>query len=101
MSTVYIENHDGRLRLRWFHANRRYTLAVGVDDNATGRAVARTRAGLIETDIAAGYFDPTLLKYKPRLSGKNATEINVPLLFDRYVEAIAHEKNLQKGSRRR
>jgi integrase len=101
MSTVYIENHDGRLRLRWFHANKRYTLAVGVDDNATGRAIAKQKAAQIEVDMTAGYFDPTLLKYRPRLLGKNATEIGVPLLFDRYVEAIAHEKNLQKGSRRR
>jgi Arm DNA-binding domain len=66
MSTVYIEKHDGRLRLRWFHGNKRYMLAVGVDDNATGRAIARKKAGQIETDIAAGYFDPTLLKYRPQ-----------------------------------
>ncbi|WP_071592271.1 Arm DNA-binding domain-containing protein [Pseudanabaena sp. PCC 6802] len=56
MSTVYIEKHDGRLRLRWFHANKRYTLAAGVDDNATGRAIAKQKAAQIELDIAAGYF---------------------------------------------
>jgi integrase len=101
MSTVYIEKHAGRLRLRWFYANKRYTLAVGVDDNATGRAVARQKAGQIDKDIAAGYFDPTLLKYRPQILGKNATVISCPELFERFMRTMEREKNLASGSMRR
>jgi integrase len=101
MSTVYIEKHAGRLRLRWFHANKRYTLAVGVDDDPTGRAVARQKAGQIDKDIAAGYFDPTLLKYRPQILGKNATVISCPELFERFMRTMEREKNLASGSMRR
>jgi integrase len=98
---VTIENHKGRLRLRWLYQGKRCTMAVGVDDNATGRAQAKRKASEIELDIAAGYFDPTLLKYKPQLLGKTATEISAPELFNRYVDAIAREKNLASSSLRR
>jgi hypothetical protein len=29
-------------------------------------ALAKQKAAAIELDVSAGYFDPTLLKYKPR-----------------------------------
>ncbi|WP_019498376.1 Arm DNA-binding domain-containing protein [Pseudanabaena sp. PCC 6802] len=92
--TVWIESNDDRLRLRWHYQGKRYGLSLGVDDNATGRAVAKQKAATIEVDIAAGYFDSTLMKYSPKTIGKSAIEVNVPDLFDRYVEAIAKEKNL-------
>jgi integrase len=98
---VWIESNDGRLRLRWNYQGKRYGFSLGVDDNATGRAVARQRAAQIELDIAANYFDPTLMKYKPRRLGRSATELSARELFDRYVAAIAHEKNLANGSLRR
>ncbi|WP_019498384.1 tyrosine-type recombinase/integrase [Pseudanabaena sp. PCC 6802] len=98
---VTIENHNGRLRLRWLYQGKRYTLSAAVSDNPTGRALARQKAAQIELDISAGYFDPSLLKYKPKLLGKNATELTAPQLFDRYVEAIARDKNLTNGSLRR
>jgi integrase len=46
-------------------------ISCGVNDDPTGRAVAKQKASQIELDIQAGYFDPTLLKYKPRSWGQN------------------------------
>lgn len=83
---VTIENHDGRLRLRWKHNGHLYIMAVGVTDNPTGRALAKQKAGQIEIDVSAGYFDPTLLKYKPQLIGKSATHIGTCELFDKFIQ---------------
>ncbi|MBW4553933.1 MAG: tyrosine-type recombinase/integrase [Aphanocapsa sp. GSE-SYN-MK-11-07L] len=96
-----VENHNGRLRLRWRHQGKRYTLGCGVDDNPTGRAVAKQKAAQIELDIQAGYFDPTLLKYRPRLIGRNPTEVSALELFERFTHAMEKDKNLAPGSLRR
>jgi hypothetical protein len=48
-------------------------MSCGVSNDATGHAVAKQKAAQIELDVQAGSFDPTLLKYKPRLLGKTAT----------------------------
>ena len=81
-----IENHAGRLRLRWRYKGKRYTLGCGVPDNPMGWAVARQKASQIELDLQAGYFDPTLLKYKPRTLGKSATEVTAPELFEKFIQ---------------
>lgn len=83
---VTIENHDGRLRLRWRHEGKRYTLSCGVPDTQTGRAAAKQKAAQIELDISAGYFDPTLMKYRPKLLGKNAIEIATVVMFQRFAQ---------------
>lgn len=95
---VTIENHGNRLRLRWRHQGKRYTMAVGVSGNATGQALARQKAAQIEIDISAGYFDKSLLKYKPRILGKTATELSCPELFERYTQFISKDKALHSGS---
>jgi integrase len=77
---VTIENHAGRLRLRWQHKGKRYCLACGVDADAVGYSVARIKASEIERDIQAGYLDPKLLKYKPQRLGRNGTDITDPAL---------------------
>ncbi|NCJ05337.1 DUF3596 domain-containing protein [Synechococcales cyanobacterium C] len=92
-----IENHDGRLRLRWRYHGKRYTLACGVADSAIGRGLARQKASQIEVDVATGHFDHTLLKYKPRILGKTPTELSAPVLFERYTQAMAKEKGLSLG----
>ena len=86
MATVTIENHDGRYRLRWLYQGKRYTLSCGVPATPTGKALAKQKAAQIELDISAGYFDPTLLKYRPRTLGKTATEISAVELFERFSE---------------
>jgi integrase len=63
---VTIESDRGRLRLRWLYQGKRVTMSLGVDDNPTGRAFAKQKSGQIETDLTAGHYDETLLRYKPR-----------------------------------
>jgi integrase len=88
-----VENHNGRLRLRWLYQGKRYTMGCGVSDNPTGRAVAKLKSAEIEKDLINGYFDPTLLKYKPRTLGKTATEVNAPELFEKFT----HHKLRNEG----
>jgi integrase len=101
MSAVTIENHDGRYRLRWLHQGKRYTMSCGVPATPTGKAIAKQKAAQIELDISAGYFDPTLLKYKPKTIGKNATELTVPELFRKFTDHHRISKGLAPGSMRR
>lgn len=69
-------------------------MAVGVPDSPTGRAIAKQRTAHIEVDIHAGYFDTTLLKYRPKTIGKTATEISVVELFKRFTSAMKRGKAL-------
>ena len=73
-------------------------MAVGVNNDATGNAVARKKSSEIELDMQAGYFDSTLLKYKPKILGKTATEITAPELFAKFTQNQAKEKNLANRS---
>jgi integrase len=98
MSKVTIENHNGRLRLRWRYQGKRYTLAISVANNVMGQAIAKQKASQIEVDMQAGYFDLSLLKYKPRILGKTATEVTAPELFERYTRVIAKDKALCNAS---
>jgi integrase len=98
---VTIENHARRLRLRWLYQGKRYTMACGVNDDANGRAIAKLKAAQIEKDLINENFDPTLLKYKPRILDKTATELSCPELFDRWLRAMTIEKALSPGSLRR
>jgi integrase len=43
-------------------------------------------AGCIKADIESGNFDMTLLKYRPRLLGKNASKISVVCLFQKFAD---------------
>jgi integrase len=67
---------------------------VGVDDDATGRAIAIKKANEIELDLITGHYDSTLLKYRPRILGRNATELLAPELFARWTAYIQKEKGL-------
>ena len=98
MSKVTIEHHRGLFRLRWHHSGKRHILSLGVRDHAIGRGMAQMKASQIERDIAAGYFDTTLLRYKPRTRGKNATELSCPELFGAYTQAMGKDKGLSPGS---
>jgi integrase len=54
---VTIEDHDGRLRLRWRYQGNRFTLGCGVPSTPTGMAVARMKQAQIERDLINGYFE--------------------------------------------
>jgi integrase len=73
-------------------------MSCGVPATPTGKALAKQKAAQIELDISAGYFDPTLLKYKPRTLGKNATEITAVELFERYAQAMKRDKALTRNA---
>ncbi|MGV0102135.1 Arm DNA-binding domain-containing protein [Nostoc sp. DSM 114160] len=64
---VGIEVSKGYLRLRFpralFNGNQKY-LSLNLADTVENRVAAEIQARRIELDILAGYFDPTLAKYK-------------------------------------
>ena len=95
---ITIENHDRRLRLRWVYKDKRYTISYGVNNDPMGLAVAKQKAAQIELDIQAGYFDPTLLKYKPLTRGKTATEISTVELFQKFTQYQSKQKCLAPRS---
>jgi hypothetical protein len=49
---VKVEAVQGRLRLRWSHKGKRYCLSLGLDDTELGRALAHSRASLIDIGAA-------------------------------------------------
>lgn len=97
---VTIENLEGRLRLRWTcpETGKRKNLALGVDDSTTGRAFASTIKDRIENDAKHGYYDSSLLKYRPLTIGKNASEITTVELFDRFTQHQFKHEGLAKSS---
>jgi integrase len=97
---VTIENLEGRLRLRWTcpETGKRKNLALGVDDSTTGRAFASTIKDRIENDAKHGYYDSSLLKYRPLTIGKNASEITTVELFDRFTQYQFKSEGLAKSS---
>lgn len=99
---VQIENHNGRLRLRWQYQGKKYTMAAGVPESPTGRAFANQLKATIELDVQAGYFDTTLLKYRPRKLGANKSEVTVVELFEAYTRSVKRKgisaNGLQKYS---
>jgi hypothetical protein len=90
---VTIENHRGLLRLR-FNDGERRCLPLGVADSPIGRSLALQKKAEIELDWQTRHYDPTLLKYKPRTIGKNATEISAPELFAKFTQYQTKEKGL-------
>jgi integrase len=97
---VTIENLEGRLRLRWAcpETGKRKNLALGVDESTTGRAFASTIKDRIESDAKHGYYDASLLKYRPQTIGKNANEITTVELFDRFTQHQFKSEGLAKSS---
>jgi integrase len=94
---VGIQNKEGRLILVWNDGNRR-TMAIGLPDTLPARALAEKTKAEIEWDWHIKQYDPTLLKYKPRTIGSNATEISVPELFDRFTKFQAKDRKLSQSS---
>ena len=97
---VTIENLEGRLRLRWTcpETGKRKNLALGVNDSTTGRAFASTIKDRIENDAKHGYYDSSLLKYRPLTISKNASEITTVELFDRFTQHQLKHEGLAKSS---
>ncbi len=87
---IGIETLEGRLRLRFpralFAGNQKY-LSLNLADTAENRVVAEMKARQIELDAIAGYFDPTLAKYKPHYeSAKKEKTYTLLELWGEYVQ---------------
>ena len=93
-----IEKTGNSLRLRWWDEGKRYSLSLQLKDTPINRAYAKQIAAQIERDQQAGYFDRTLLKYRPRQLGSNASNISAVGLFEKYSAAMVKEKALAPGS---
>ena len=68
-------------------------------NNPVGRSQAELKLAEINTDIIAGYFDPTLLKYRLRKTGKKPTVISAVEVFQKYAEDRNRDRELSHSSR--
>jgi integrase len=97
---VGIQDKKGWLILVWNDGKRR-TMATGIRADITGaKSLAQKIATRIELDFLQrdeGRYDETLLRYKPRILGKSATEISAPELFDRFTKHQAKKKGLAQS----
>lgn len=83
--TVAINSFKGRLRLRWSHEGKRFTLSLELPDSIVNRVVAKGKAAIIEGDLVTGNFDRTLAKYRPP---KQVIEPSLSMLdlLNRFIE---------------
>lgn len=100
MSTkVWIDKKGDTLRLRWNYEGKRVQISLGMRDDEVGRGLAKQKAGQIEKEIAAGCYDPTLLRYKPQKLGRNPTQITAVELFEKYAAHRHQERGLSHSSK--
>jgi integrase len=95
---MYIEPRGKSLIIRWTIDCQRYHICLANHNSPVGKASAQMKLATIEKDILSGHFDPTLLKYKPRKSGKNPTEITAVELFGKYIDYRRKEGLLSHSS---
>jgi integrase len=95
---MYIEPRGKSLIIRWTLDCKGYHLCLANHNSPVGKAAAQMKLAAIEKDILSGHFDPTLLKYKPRKSGKNPTEITAVELFEKYASYRLKEGSLSHSS---
>lgn len=96
---MYIEERGKSLLLRWRHEGKPYSFSMRGYNNPVGRSQAGSKLAEIETDILAGYFDPTLLKYRLRKTGKKPTAISAVEVFQKYAEDRNRDRELSHSSR--
>jgi hypothetical protein len=76
MKVWYETKKSGLLLLRFRYEGKRYTLTTGLLDYRIQNLIDHRENDLSDkTDIGAGYFDHTLLKYKPQKLGAKPTNI--------------------------
>jgi integrase len=95
---MHIEKRGNSLLIRFSHDAKPYSFSLPNSNSPVGIAVAQGKIAQIEKDIAYGNFDTTLLKYKPRKSGKNPTEITAVELFGKYIDYRQKEGLLSHSS---
>lgn len=100
ISNAWIENHDGRLRIRCRHSGKTRTISLGIEDGKAQRGYALSILGQVKLDLSLNQFDDSLLKYKPKAVGTQATELSCPELFQRYLDHKI-ERGLSNGAQQR
>jgi integrase len=100
MKVWYETKKSGLLLIRFRYEGKRYTLTTGCIDSVFNRTVADRIIARIKTDVGAGYFDPTLLRYKPQKLGAKPTSITAVELFSKYFSFVRRdrENGLAPGS---
>jgi integrase len=96
---MHIEERGKSLLLRWKHEGKPYSFSMRGYNNPVGRSQAESKLAEIKTDIIAGYFDPTLLKYRLRKTGKKPTAISAVEVFQKYAEDRLLDRDLSHSSR--
>jgi integrase len=94
---MYTEKRGNSLLIRFSHDGKPYSFSLAKHNNPVEISNANLKIAQIEKDIAYGNFDTTLLKYKPRKSGKNPTEITAVELFEKYI-GYRHKEGLLSHS---
>jgi integrase len=97
-ANIWIDKKGDTLRLRWNYEGKRCQLSLGVRDDYAGRLLANAKKIEIEKDIFSGHYDPTLLKYKLRKFGTNASEITAVELFQKYADYRVKDRELSHSS---
>jgi integrase len=93
MNVWYETRKSGLLLIRFWHEGKRYTLSTWLYDSEFNRSVADKVIGRIKVDVGAGYFDPTLLKYKPQKLGAKPTSITAVELFRKYFAFVQRDRD--------
>jgi integrase len=92
MNTKITVNIDTRkpstiLRLRWTDSTGKRSLSLGLKDTPPNRARAESVKKQIEDDWQAETYDQSLFRYKPQITGSNATDISSSELFARFTKS--------------
>ncbi len=93
MKVWYETKKTGLLLIRFRFEGQRYTLTTGLHDSEFNRDIADKIIGHIKVDVGAGYFDPTLLKYKPKKLGAKPTNISAVELFRKYFSFVQRDRD--------
>jgi len=98
--SVAIENHDGRVRLRWSWDGKRFALALGLLFTSVNLKVAQKTANQIELDIISGNFDASLNKYRLNSKKKGLSEKEQKYLlplWDKWVNTLGLSERTLNG----
>lgn len=87
--TVSVENFRNRVRLRWRHQSKRYSLSLNAYTKEN-LLHARKTALEIEQDIVVGRFDSTLIKY----GGKERDKAETKTIVTHFEEWVSDYKQM-------
>lgn len=91
---VSVCNDRGKIRIRWQYQGKTKSLSLGMDYIPQNMGYAESVKRQILQDLATGEYDESLVAYKPWIVGKNATNIEVAALFQKYRET----KDIARGT---